>query len=50
MKEDQGSGGTQTHEGHSSHEEKEVLEGKDLQDLSYTVCGGQRSQESYVTR
>lgn len=30
--EDQGSGGTQKHEGHSS-QEKEVLEGSGLQDL-----------------
>lgn len=37
MRKDHGSGGTQKHEGHSSHEEKEV------QDLSYTVWGGQRS-------
>ena len=36
-------GGTQKHEGCSSHEEKRVLEGNDLQNLSYTMWGGQRS-------
>lgn len=40
MKEDrQGSGGSQEPEGHSSHEEKGVLKGNTLQNLSFTVCG-----------